>query len=253
MFQRLILTLGCNTKIKIKVYAKMLINRISFIVVCTLILGIYSISTAQDTTNTIFQDNKEYNGKLENLKREIESLKISKDYFSSVLSTQTTIFTAITALFFGLTWVFSYLGMRQNIKKEMANYKIELDKWKLTTLTQFNNKVKNQIEPMIKELNLLNGEINKIYSEKYKEEKEYGLTLLFSLRAASYFLESNSIDRILLCLKMSNDASNKLTERTDLLTFTDEIWQLTSLFSDVQYNLYIAPLNKNLKKLYEDN
>ena len=96
----------------------------------------------------------------------------------------------------------------------------------------------------------VNAAINKIEAMRYADEDNIALSIIFGLRAASFYQKSNNEDRVLYCLNNASKQVSKITEKSELLTFTDEVWDLIGQFEDRKYELYTKPINEHLRGLY---
>lgn len=143
----------------------------------------------------------ELNSKVDSLLKVTDKLTIEKSYFSSTLSSQTTIFGVIITIALALFGLISFI----TYKKELENYKTETK----SIIDGQDDKI-NKIEEVNKKHDYdINDALAKVFVVACDLYKHDSVRFIFSLNAAKYYLLNKSYTVCESNLAKSTEVINK--------------------------------------------
>ncbi|MEQ8525273.1 hypothetical protein [Gracilimonas sp.] len=177
-------------------------NYISLLFILALLIpssygsNIYTVQADSATIDKIQMNHRNLATKIDSLQKELDKFQISENYFSSILQSQTAIFTGIVTL---LLFFFGLIGWQAYLKKHENRLDI-LDEWK------------NNFEKEYQDLRKTSDEIkfNAFRASYHVLENEW--KFIYAVRLAEYFVDIKDNKGALTWLGHAKNDFNQVTK-----------------------------------------
>lgn len=172
------------------------------------------------------------------LQLDLQTVKISKDFFSSVLSTQTIIFSTIVFILLAFSWFISRREMKNFIKSEMEDIEKEIDLKINDKFSQYEVKIIG-----------LEASIYRAFASLHEDNPI--VSYRWWLRASDKFNRYGDPKMLRMCLNNTIEALKKLNYKYEIEGEMEEIENLLSPIDNTKYNIEISAINKEIKRIFE--
>ena len=182
----------------------------------------------------------------------IDNLELSKEYFNSLISIQTGIFSIIVVCVIAITWIYNHLRIKPEVEKRFKPYRNEIDKLGTNLENTLTERFSTNLSQVWPKLLYLQGEIYRSYSKFEELERNHNSALFFELKAAANFSASHEFDLYNACTKNAWNLVRKIKNSSDNAQ-KKEIWDLLKQLENEGNGVFIKLVKEHLEKLEKDS
>lgn len=182
------------------------------------------------------------------LRSEMERLEVAKNFFTSIISSQTAIFSTIVVVFAGITWVFTYFRIRGQIRVAMAKEIANLDRWKKAFQVSTNTYIEEKFQAAQGEMKNMHAGLSRAFANMHKDSPS--VSFIWWLRSALEYTPENS-GLIEMSLTSAYESAKKVGYRHEIGTYLDEINKIMASLDQKNFDLQIKMLRGELERIYK--
>ncbi len=184
------------------------------------------------------------------LRSDLDHLEVSKDYFSSILNSQTVIFSTIVFVLMASTWVFSYLKVENSISKKMKKVQADLLCWKNVIAVTNAEMIEQKSAESQKTLKNLNADISRAFASM--NEKSPQVSFIWWLRAASeYTIENHSL--IQVALNRAHEALTQIKYKFEIEPWLSEVSTILDSLDQKSFGVALTGIRDEIQRVYKSS
>lgn len=126
----------------------------------------FSAVLSQDSLNVQDTEINKLKERVTNLEGDMNVHKISRDFFNSIINSQTAIFSLIVVILLGSNFLFSRKDITSRVAQEFLNLKTDIESWEESSFKSIENKISSKNEEIDRKLSSRDGEIDKKLSSR---------------------------------------------------------------------------------------
>ncbi len=204
---------------------------------------------ANEHSPTVSDSQQSSETRLQEIEKELTTLKVSKDYFSSILSAQLVIFSTIVVVLVAISWGISYFRAKAEVRKEFEKEKANVDEWKRELSEAQDKRLEEKLDEFKTRVTFLDASINRAFATTNKSSP--AVAYIWWLRAASSFhATGNNPELTRICLESVAEALVSLQHRHEIFNEMGEIHDLLDPLDEQIYSYELKIVRENIDRIY---
>lgn len=194
-----------------------------------------------------------FEGRLQNLEKEVQTFRVSRDYFQSILTSQLTIFSTIVVVLMAASWGISYLRVGSEVQKEMKKQSESLDEWKKKQAELQAKKLDEEIARFKSMMRAVTANLHRAFAVTHQANP--AVSHIWWVRAAKEFAKADGEDAssmVRICLTEASDALEKLKYRHDIDSTRGELQTMLAAIPAEKFGNEIRLLEENVDRIFRN-
>jgi len=192
--------------------------------------------------------------RLRELERRVETISVAKDFFSSILNTQTIIFSTIVVIILSITWIFSYLKVRSTVKfavkDEFSKERTDFIAWRNNQVKKIQEVIRSQFESSKREAIGLWGELNRAFAQIHKDNPK--TSYIWALRSAYRFNQIKEEPGTRIGLENARSALHQIKYPSTIEFDMDEITNILNSIDRKEYPIELKMIWGEIQRIYQE-
>ena len=182
-------------------------------------------------------------------RQELERSRIAEGYFTTILNSQTTIFSVIVAVLVAVSWIFSFYRTKDLIVEQMRPVHARVAQIQAELSEASEKRIDSEMQEVRNEIANLHAALSRAFASMF--EKRPGVSFIWWLRAASEYTEDQR-EMISSALDSAHSAVLQLVYKHDLSTQMAEIEQRLSGIDLNKHRVAVDAIRKELERVYRN-
>jgi len=238
--------------------------RIEFIYIIFLIGLNVSVVFSQDSLNVQDIEINNLKERINNLESEMTAYQVSRDFFNSILNSQTAIFSLIILILLASNFFMSRSAITSKVAKEIMNLKTDIESWEESSIKLVETKLLSRNEEIDKKIASRDAEIDRtliaLKADNFRsiaighKDLPSSAILWYTRSAVEYniiedtLMISNSLTLILLTLKTAKKGEFGAKD-----TVLEEYKEFIRHIDSAKYSDDLKNIETEIKRITQDD